>query len=75
MRDGLVVALTGVTIGVVAAWSLVHAIASFQYGVSHSDPISWAVVLGVIAVTTTAASWRPARAATRANPVLLLKDE
>ncbi len=75
MRDGLLVALTGVAIGSVAAWSLARAIASFQYGVSLSDPSTWLVVLAVIAVTTIAASWRPARSATRVSPVLLLKDE
>jgi len=75
MRDGLVVALTGVAIGIVAAWSLARAIASFQYGVSLNDPGTWLVVLGVITVTTIAASWRPARSATRVSPVLLLKDE
>ena len=75
MRDGLVVALTGVAIGIVAAWSLARAIASFQYGVSLNDPGTWFVVLGVITVTTIAASWRPARSATRVSPVLLLKDE
>lgn len=75
MRDGLLVAATGVAIGTVTAWSLARAIASFQYGVSLGDPTTWAVVLGVITVTTVAASWRPARNAMRANPVLLLKDE
>jgi predicted permease len=75
MRDGLIVALSGVVIGIVAAWSLARAIASFQYGVSLSDSSTWLMVLGVITVTTIAASWRPARAATRVSPVVLLKDE
>jgi putative ABC transport system permease protein len=75
IHDGLLVAFAGVAIGVVAAWSLARVIASFQYGVSLSDPISWAVVVGVIGVTTIAASWCPARAAMRANPFLLLKEE
>jgi ABC-type antimicrobial peptide transport system permease subunit len=75
MRDGLLVALAGVAVGSIAAWSLARAIASFQYGVSLDDRSTWLVVLGVITVTTIAASWRPARSATRVNPVLLLKDE
>jgi predicted permease len=75
MRDGLLVAATGVAIGTVTAWSLARAIASFQYGISPSDPTTWLIVLGVITVTTIAASWRPARVAMRANPVVLLKDE
>ena len=39
MRDGLIVAVTGVAIGMIAAWSLAPVLASFQYGVSLSDPI------------------------------------
>lgn len=75
MRDGLLVAVTGVAIGSVAAWLLARAIASFQYGVSLNDHSTWLIVFGVITVTTIAASWRPARSATRVSPVLLLKDE
>jgi predicted permease len=75
MRDGLFVALAGVAIGSLAAWSLATAIASFQYGVSLNDPGTWLVVLGVITTTTLVASWRPARTATRVSPVSLLKDE
>ena len=75
LRDGLFVAATGVAIGVVAAWSLARSIASFQYGVTLSDPGTWLVVPGVIAVTTIAAAWRPARSAARVSSMLLLKDE
>jgi predicted permease len=75
MRDGLIVAVTGVMIGIVSAWSLARALAAFQYGVTFIDPSTWVVVLSVIAVTTVAACWRPARSATLVSPVLALKDE
>lgn len=75
LRDGLVVALTGVAIGSIAAWSLARAMASLQYGVTIDDPSTWAFVLGLLGLTTVAASWRPARDAMRVDPVLLLKDE
>lgn len=75
LRDGSVVALTGVAIGSVAAWSLGRALVSLQYGVTVNDPLTWAIVLGVLGVTTLIASWRPARQAMRADPVLLLREE
>lgn len=75
LRDGLFVALSGLAIGTIAASSLARAMASLQYGVTIGDPLSWAVVLGLIGVTTMAASWRPARDAMRVDPVLLLKEE
>jgi len=46
-----------------------------QYGVTMSDPRSWAIVLSLLAATTLAAAWRPARAAPRMDPVVLLGEE
>jgi putative ABC transport system permease protein len=75
VRDGLVVALTGLGIGGVTAWSMARVFSSLQYGVTLGDPVSWALVLSVLAVTTLVASWRPARHAMLVSPVLLLKEE
>ena len=50
-------------------------LASLQYGVSMNDPLSWSVVLAIIAIVTIVASWRPAQLALQADPVVLLKDE
>lgn len=62
-------------IGTVAAWSLRRALQSLQYGVSTSDPVSWTIVLSVLGLTALAASWRPAREAVRADPLLLLRED
>jgi ABC-type antimicrobial peptide transport system permease subunit len=67
--------LAGIAIGSVVAWSLGRALVSLQYGVTTTDPFTWAIVLGVLGVTTLIASWRPARQAMRADPVLLLREE
>jgi ABC-type lipoprotein release transport system permease subunit len=64
-----------VAIGTVAAVPLTRALASLEYGVAISDPVSWALVLGFIGFTTLAASWRPARQAMRVDPVVLLREE
>jgi predicted permease len=75
LRDGFVVAVSGVAIGSVAAWSLGRALVSLQYGVTIADPLTWTVVLAVLGFTTLLASWRPARQAMRSDPVLLLREE
>jgi putative ABC transport system permease protein len=75
LRDGLVVALTGIAIGAAAAWPLARALASLQYGVTMSDSVSWAAVLTLLGLTTLAASWRPARTAAGCDPILLLREE
>ena len=75
LRDGFVVAVSGIAIGSVAAWLLGRALVSLQYGVTITDPLTWTVVLAVLGFTTVVASWRPARQAMRADPVLLLREE
>jgi len=74
-RDGLHVVIPGIVIGAAGAWILSRAIASLEYGVSIADPLSWVLVLMLLAVTVLVATWRPAQEAARVDPVLLLRDE
>jgi len=75
LRDDLIACLAGIAIGTAGAWSLARAIASLQYGVTVSDPVSWSIVCGVIALVAITASWRPAREAMHVDPARLLRDE
>jgi len=75
IRDGMFVALSGLSIGALAGWAMGRVMRSLQYGVTPGDPVSWTVVLAVLVITTVVASWRPARQAMLVNPVLMLKEE
>jgi predicted permease len=75
LRDGATVAIVGLVIGSIAAWSFGRTLASVQYGVSVGDPGSWVAVVGLLGATVLAAAWRPARQAARLNVAKLLKDE
>ena len=75
LRDGVTVAGVGLLIGVGAGWLLDRAMSAMQYGVTPTDPITWAVVVLVVGATTLAASWRPARHAMRVDPVTLLRED
>lgn len=75
LRDGMTVALAGIAIGAAAAWSLGRTLVSLQYGVTMADPLTWSVVFALLFLTTLAASWRPARAAASADPIMLLREE
>ncbi len=75
VREGAVVTLAGAAIGSAGAWLLARALVSLQYGVTIADPLTWATVLGLLAVTAIAAAWRPARQATTADPLRLLREE
>jgi putative ABC transport system permease protein len=75
LRDGARVTATGLAIGAVFAAVLARSLMSLQYGVTPGDPFSWAGVLALVGLTTLAATWRPARAAARLDPVVLLREE
>ena len=75
VREGLAVAVLGITLGTATAWTGGRVLASLQYGVTVTDPLSWTVVVGLLACTTVAASWLPARHAGRTDPVQLLRGE
>jgi predicted permease len=75
LREGAGVAVVGLALGSTGAWLLSRAIASVQYGVSLDDPVTWVPVIGALAAAILLASWRPARAAMRVDPVDLLREE
>jgi len=74
-RDGASIVAIGVAIGMLGAWMVARSLSAFHYGVTAADPITWAGVVGVIALTSIAAAWRPARQAMRVDPVKLLREE
>ncbi len=75
LRDGVVIAGVGLLLGAVFAAWLARALASLQYGITPRDPLAWSMVLVFLALTTVAASWAPATAAARFDPLVLLREE
>jgi ABC-type antimicrobial peptide transport system permease subunit len=75
LRDGLVLAASGVAVGVLVAAALARAISALQFGVTPGDPLSWSVVLAVSALTTGIASWGPAAAAATLDPLVQLRED
>jgi predicted permease len=74
LRDGIAVAALGVTIGVAASGALARVVASLEYGVTTFDPVTYGLVLSILATTTLVASWQPARRAMGVDPAKLLQD-
>jgi hypothetical protein len=75
LREGLLVGAIGLTAGSLVAGALARTLASLQYGTTAADPLTWTVVLSVISCITVAASWAPARTASSADPLALLREE
>jgi len=75
LKQGMFVALGGVAIGLVAALGLTRLLGTLLYGVSPTDPITYAVVAAILSGIAALACLVPAMRATRVEPVSVLREE
>jgi putative ABC transport system permease protein len=73
IREGLALSLIGVAIGLLGAWWLGRAVASLLFGVTASDPLTFATVSLLLTAVAVAACYLPARRATKIDPVVALR--
>jgi ABC-type antimicrobial peptide transport system permease subunit len=73
MRDALRVVALGLLFGLPAAWLLSRVLSNLLFDVSPRDPLTFALVIGVIVVVGVAASLTPAWRASRVEPVVALR--
>jgi putative ABC transport system permease protein len=75
VRGGLRLTAIGVATGTVGALALTGVLEAILYDVSVTDPLTFGVMIGALAVVATLASWLPARRASGADPVSILREE
>jgi putative ABC transport system permease protein len=75
MRQGALLALLGVVLGVVIALGVTRTLAFFLYGVSPFDPLTFAAAALVLLVAGVVATFFPARRATLVDPIIALRAE
>ena len=75
IRHGLMLTLIGAVIGLAAAFALTRWMSSMLFGVSASDPFTYALVFVVAVVAALLACLLPARRATKVDPLVALRYE
>ena len=75
IRDGVVLALAGIGIGLVGAFAAARALSAFLFGVGASDPLTFSGVALLLLVVAVAASYIPSRRAMRVDPMVALRAE
>ena len=74
-RQGMMLALIGLGIGLVGALALAKVLASFLFAVEPTDPLTYLGVSLVLALTSAIACFVPARRVTRIDPMIALRSE
>jgi putative ABC transport system permease protein len=72
---GMVLTVLGILLGLAGSFGMTRLLASFLYGVSPTDPWTFAVVSVFLAAVSFLACYLPARRAARVDPMVALRCE
>jgi putative ABC transport system permease protein len=73
MRQGWMLILVGIAVGGTASIALTRLIESVLFGVTSTDPITFALAIAALSLAASLACWIPARRAARVDPILALR--
>jgi predicted lysophospholipase L1 biosynthesis ABC-type transport system permease subunit len=73
LRQAMTLAFIGIVAGAVGAWITARLLGTLLYGVSASDPVTFAAMVLVLTMVAMAAAYFPARRASMVDPMVALR--
>jgi len=75
LREGIVMAMAGVAVGIPAAYAMTRSFAALLFGVKPTDVFTYAASAAGLMAVALAASYVPARRAGSVDPIVALRAE
>ncbi|HLW75702.1 MAG TPA: hypothetical protein VKS01_01935, partial [Bryobacteraceae bacterium] len=75
LNRGVGLAIAGIALGLAGAAAVTREMAGMLYGVKPLDPVTLAVVSGLLLIVSLAASLAPAYRAAKLDPMMVLREQ
>ncbi len=75
LKEGLILTLIGLALGLAGAIFLTRLMSNFLFGISSTDPLTFVALALVLMAVVLLACWIPARRATKVDPMVALRCE